>query len=428
MNQKINVESISGRMKKEVLSSTEIFLIKEGHKLRMTLAALIACMIVVGLMCRILDSDQSGAKSFESLSSPALSGISRTGLQKTALSQNTSLAADLSQRMGIGWIGVEVRDVTQGEALRAGLDRVEGAFIQRVFPGSPAEKSGAQPKDIILSFQSRKIRNAAQFKNDVSNAEPGSEVRMCISRDDYRTTLYATVQEAPPGIPREKKDLPWLGIEVSEVNPESDDMSRLKDEGKEGGVLVRKVIPGSPAQKAGMEPGDVIMSFNSRKVRDVREFLTDLAGARPYDRARVCIMREDIRKTLYPVLEIPPSSTPTGMQASLLRGEDNEEGTRDPGKSLGIVISPLTAALREELSIPASLNGVVVSRVNQTGAAGKAGLLAGDLIKTINFQKTTDMQTFFQAYSDTGGHMILEIYRRGEHKRLNVGLPSAHTL
>jgi serine protease Do len=203
---------------------------------------------------------------------------------------------------GKAWLGLEVSDVTTEMAARAELDRAEGAYVNSVAAGSPAQKADIGPGDIIISFNGRKIRTPKQFQNDLAGSKVGSEVYMCVAKDDYRVTAYAVPEERPQYLPAVTKTYPFLGVIVSEVIFDSNEAERLEKAGKSGGVFVEKVIPDSPAEKAGLQEGDLIMSFNSRKTRTLREFLTDLAGTQAGENVRMCIMRDDYRKTIYVTL------------------------------------------------------------------------------------------------------------------------------
>ena len=212
------------------------------------------------------------------------------------------------QEWGEPWIGVEVTDVSPQVAARAMLDRPEGALITDVAKGSPAARADMSPGDVILSFNGRKIRTARQFENDLSGSEVGIEIYMCIAKTDRRITVYVVPDERPSYLPPATKAFPWLGIEIKQVLSGSSESEKLDEAGKAGGVLVAKVIAGSPADRAGLQKDDIIMSFNSRKTRTVREFLTDLAGCEPGDNVRMCIVRDDYRTTVYAVLERSPVS------------------------------------------------------------------------------------------------------------------------
>jgi len=394
------------RDKELLFSEEETHSIREGYALRVVLTLVILSFIVLGLSSRILKSEDS---------------------QTLAISQ--SLLVD--QKSGVSWVGLELIDVTPQIARDAQLDanKGQGAFVQKVISNAPAEKAGIQPGDIIVSLNGRRIRCDCEFKNDLSGIEVGEEIEMCIARDDYRTTVYAITEEAPLSIRnpqsaiRNQKASPYLGVKVSDLSPESSEMSRLEELGKEGGVLVQEAALGSPAEKVGIQTGDVIMSFDYRKVRTVREFLTDLSGAEAGDRIRICIMREDIRKTLYPVLEKNPDDVNIGAQLFepaaikstreiLPKSVDNQDW--------GLILSPLTKLLRQKYSIPYGINGVVIFTLKPGGLTERAGLLPGDLIVSMNKQKIDSMQTFFRAYSDIEKGLLIEIYRNKSLKYFNI--------
>ena len=76
-----------------------------------------------------------------------------------------------------------------------------------------------------------------------------------------------------PDLPVLIKTYPFLGATVSDAAFDSDQIEKLEEEGKSGGVLVERVIPNSPADKAGLQDGDLIMSFNSRKTHYPKRIL-----------------------------------------------------------------------------------------------------------------------------------------------------------
>jgi len=207
---------------------------------------------------------------------------------------------------GKAWLGLDVTDVTPDVAARASLYRVDGAYVKSVAPDSPAQKAGLAPGDVVLSFNGRKIRTPKQFQNDLLGSEVGSEVYICVAKDDHRVTVYAVPEKRPLYFPAVNKTFPLVGIKVSEIAFGSERVEKLEELGKPGGVLVEKVIAGSPAEKAELEEGDIIMSFDSRPVRNLREFLSDLAGAQPGQTVSMCLMRAAYRKTVYVTLEKNP--------------------------------------------------------------------------------------------------------------------------
>ena len=203
---------------------------------------------------------------------------------------------------GKAWLGLNVIDVTPEVAARARLYRVEGAYVKSVTSGSPGQKAGFAPGDVILSFNGRKIRTPEQFQNDLAGSKVGSEVYMCVAKGNQKVTVYIIPKERPAYLPSLSKTFPVLGINVNEIASGSERAEKLQELGKPGGVLVEMVIPNMPAEKAGLQEGDIIMSFESRPVRSLREFLSDLAGAQPGQTVSMCLMRAAYRKTIYVTL------------------------------------------------------------------------------------------------------------------------------
>jgi len=210
---------------------------------------------------------------------------------------------------GKAWLGLEVAEVTPEIAAAVRLDKVQGAWVKSVTPSSPADKADIKPGDVIVSFNGRKIRTVSQLQSDLLGSEIGTEVYMCVVKGDYTITVYTLPIERPSYLPPVNKVLPWLGAEVSEVLFGSEEAKKLEEVGKAGGILIEQVIRNSPAEKAGLQADDIIMSFNSRKTRTLREFLSDLAGCEPGDEIPMCIIRDDIRKTVYVTLTRKPSLT-----------------------------------------------------------------------------------------------------------------------
>jgi len=152
-------------------------------------------------------------------------------------------------------------------------------------------------------------------------------------------------------------------------------------------------------------------------LRTVREFLTELRGAEAGDRIRICLMRGDIRKTVYPILERESQTSPKTFVS--------ENYTQNQtGKGWGILVSQLTESLKEMYSIPTGINGVVILQVEEGEMAEKSGILPGDLITAVNQKPIDDIQTFLQAYSNIEQGVLVEIYRNQYFKYLSIGSSS----
>ena len=168
----------------------------------------------------------------------------------------------------------------------------------------------------------------------------------------------------------------WLGVLIQEVTSELADSFGLD---KPRGALIGQVIAASPAQKAGLEAGDIIIAFNDRAI-DVSSELPPMVGrVRPGEIARVTIIREKQEQTVSVTIEELP--------------EDPRQANTPPPPSptdsnrLSITVAALPAEQQQ------TLQGVVVESV-EPGPAADAGIQAGDIIMNLNNEKITDVAQF----------------------------------
>ena len=186
-----------------------------------------------------------------------------------------------------GWLGVTIQNVDRNLAESFGLDRPRGALISQLAPEGPAEDAGLEPGDIILEFDGEEIDTSSDLPHVVGLIAPGTEVEVVIMRDRRERKLDVEVggldadddiEQAYRGSEPEEDDPGRLGIGIEDAPEEM--LSRFD---LSGGVLVRSVEPGSPADEAGLMPGDVITAVGSEPVRsteDLIEIVADLdAGA-----------------------------------------------------------------------------------------------------------------------------------------------------
>ena len=170
-----------------------------------------------------------------------------------------------------GFLGITPDDLTPKDATRYGVQ--EGVLVRTVEVGAPADKAGMQVEDVIVEVDDKKITGDIQFREIVAAIPPGKAIGMVVIRDKQRVPIKVTLTEAPPleaaEIPQ-VSDNTKLGFAVADITPELVQKFKL-DEGAEG-VVVTKVISGSTAMQAGIEPGLVITRANDKLVSSVAEF------------------------------------------------------------------------------------------------------------------------------------------------------------
>lgn len=184
-----------------------------------------------------------------------------------------------------GWLGVTIQPVGPKEAKALGLQRAQGALISQVQPGSPAERAGLAPGDVILSIDGKRVEDSRDVQFRIAAIAPGTKVKLGIFRDGRELEMVATLAEMPDdlrsgrmeGAPGSGLD----GVDVEELTPE---LVRQLGLGRQTtGVVVTYVDPSSAAAEAGLSRGDVIQEVNRIRVKNVASFERVLkqAGNKP---------------------------------------------------------------------------------------------------------------------------------------------------
>jgi len=174
-------------------------------------------------------------------------------------------------RVDRGWLGVVIQDVDKDLALSFGLDKPQGALIAQMESNGPAEKSGLNVGDIILTFNGREMATSSDLPHAVGPTRAGSTVPVVIMRKGKRVNIDVTVgtrnvNEAEPLASAKNAIKSRLGLQVEEI---PDD---VKESQNIAGVLINNVIKDSPAAKAGLQPGDVLVQLGFDEVSSVKGF------------------------------------------------------------------------------------------------------------------------------------------------------------
>lgn len=177
-----------------------------------------------------------------------------------------------------GRIGVQAQELTVELATSFGLKEPKGALVSMVEKGGPAEKAGIMPGDVILSFDGKPVEASADLARLVASTKPGTTATAEIWRKGAAKKVQvaiAELKEEQAVAQGESKQMPpnRAGLALSELTPEQ--KARLKIE---QGLLVRNAT--GSAQRAGLQPGDVILAINDVQIDSVAVFEQQLARSK----------------------------------------------------------------------------------------------------------------------------------------------------
>ena len=201
----------------------------------------------------------------------------------------------------------------------------------------------------------------------------------------------------------------YLGVMIQDLTPNLAKEFKLKDA---TGALVGDVTPKSPAEKAGLESGDLILDYNGKKVTDSRHLKLEVARTQPGETVPVKILRDGQTKTLQVTVKPLPGT-------ENITKNDKPEAD-DNGTLNGVTVADLDRGARQQFDVPATVKGVVVTDVDQNSAAAEAGLKAGDIIQEINrkpvrtaeeavklTEKGADKTTLLRVWREGGSRFVV---------------------
>ncbi|MCI0672746.1 MAG: PDZ domain-containing protein, partial [Myxococcaceae bacterium] len=168
-----------------------------------------------------------------------------------------------------------------------------GAVITDGQEGSPAEKAGVRPEDVVVSLDGRPVQDNSDLSRDIASRAPGSTVRLRVLRNgqerDVSVTLGTFPDEGADDARSEGQGQAELGMTLRDLTPELAD--RLNAPRSTRGAVVMDVESGSDAEEAGLQRGDIIVSVSGQEVRNVDEFQAAIARARSDGLARLRVRR-----------------------------------------------------------------------------------------------------------------------------------------
>ncbi len=202
----------------------------------------------------------------------------------------------------------------------------------------------------------------------------------------------------------------FMGVNIQDVTAQLAKQFDLKDQ---KGALVSEVTPKSPAEKAGIQPGDVIVEFNGKTVQDSRHLKLAVGALAPGVEVPVKLNRDGKIKTVELKLKELPGEQLAKKDAELPGDTDALQG---------VAVTDMNSSVRQQFELPPTLKGAVVSDVEQESAAFQAGLRPGDVILEIDRKPVASAEDAVELSKKIKGNsaILLRIWSKGASRFLVV--------
>jgi len=192
----------------------------------------------------------------------------------------------------------------------------------------------------------------------------------------------------------------YLGIVVQDVTPA---IAKAMGQSELHGALVGDVKASSPAGRAGLQRGDIILEINGKPVADSRELRMSISMMKPDADVKLKILRNGNQSDMTVKLgELP------GPQEQARAGEGTSENALE-----GVTLENLDAESAKQLGLPPATKGVVVTDINPSSPEAESGLRRGDVIQEVNHQPIKNVSELNEAVHKAGKNPLLLVNRQG---------------
>jgi serine protease Do len=169
-----------------------------------------------------------------------------------------------------GYMGIGISDVTPDEAKFFNVQNASGAVVTQVEPNSPGAKAGLKVGDVITELNGKNVADSGALQAEVVQQQPGTKLNLKVMRDGKPMNTAVTLEEVNKNERgSERADAsngkPRWGVGLADLSPDVRQQLQVNDSVK--GAVVAKVTPGSPADNAGLQQGDIITEVNRKPVQ-----------------------------------------------------------------------------------------------------------------------------------------------------------------
>lgn len=200
----------------------------------------------------------------------------------------------------------------------------------------------------------------------------------------------------------------FLGVRTDEL---TEDLVSYFD--TEKGALINDVTDGSPADKAGIKAGDIILKVGAVEIRDPRHLIMTVSKLTPGTEIEVVLLREKQRKTVTAKL--------TRRDEDALAKEEGAPGAKEEGVLNGVGVGDITPEMRGQMQIPSRIKGAIITGIEPDSPAARQGLREGDIILELDRRPCANAEEAVKLSEEIKGPKVLVlIYRNGRTRYLAI--------
>jgi serine protease Do len=183
------------------------------------------------------------------------------------------------------------------------------------------------------------------------------------------------------------------------------------------GALINKVNPNGPADKGGVEPGDVIVEFGGKAVKDSDSLVAMVVNTKPGTSVPIVVFRDNQRRSLNVVIDELDLDAEQSRTARRGGGGGNPNDPPPTATGFGMTLEQITPEVARRLDLPSNSGGAIVSDVERNSPAANGGVIPGDVILAVNRQKVANVSQITRELqkAQLGQPVFLLVWRNGDN-------------
>jgi serine protease Do len=210
----------------------------------------------------------------------------------------------------------------------------------------------------------------------------------------------------------------YLGIQPADIDAETAKLWNLSDE---SGAIIRTVKKNSPAAKAGLQVGDVILAVSGKKIENASKLLVVVSSYRPGSEITLDILRDGKPMSLTAKLEKLTPEVLAGKDPAPEKDDSLPGGASVAEIMPGVTIQNLTPGTRARYEVPDDVTGVIITQISPDSRAAAMGVEEGDVITQVNRKPVRAVSEARQMAKESSKTVLLKVWRKGDTMLFMVG-------